>query len=267
MNIDSTLKTKLTAATGVSLIAGVCAILGLLPVVHVVAAALLVALLFGHDKANARYLKVLAWVAVFLVGMFMALYRPEGFSYFNSISVEQLHDNGKPYQQFVNLGKFFGALIIFSWLMMGRISADLLRALTRRNLAIAFTSALGVLALATLILSLPVIPKFSEITIVFMVINLLVTCFSEETFYRLIVQQPSERAFAAVRVQRVFGVVVAAAFFTLTHLSGDLKILAVMAVAGTFYAIVYALTRSVSASILTHFLVNAVHFIFLPYPI
>jgi len=267
MNINPTINTKLTTTFVIWLVAGVCAILGLLPPVHVLCAALLIGLLFMYDTAQATYLKAPAWIGVFVAGIFMALYRPEGFSYWNSISVEQLHDNGKPYQQFVNLGKFFGALIIFCWVMIGSIKSDVRRAMFRRNLGIIFAFALSVLLLATLILDLNLTPKISDLMLLFLLINLVVTCFSEEAFYRLVVQKPSERAFSTVWISRLFGVAVVSTFFALTHFSGDPYILAVMIIAGVFYAVVYALTRSVSAAILTHFLVNALHFIFLPYPL
>lgn len=267
MKISPSINTKLTVSFIILLLAAVCSALGLLPTIHVLGAALLIALLFIYDKVNAIYLKVSAWTGVFLVGVFMALYRPEGFSYWNTISVEQLHENGKPYQQFVNLGKFFGALIIFTWVMHGRAKADFINAFTLRNLAIAISSALAVLLVAAWILKLDIITKFSQVTLVFLVINLAVTCFSEESFYRLVVQRPSENAFANKRVGTIVGVLIASAFFALTHFSNQPKILAVMAIAGTLYATTYALTRSVSATIVTHFSVNALHFIFLTYPI
>lgn len=264
---NSIVKKKLIISSIVWLLAGLSAILGLLPAAHVLGAALLIVFLFCHDAAKATYFRVLTWVAVFAVGIFMALYRPEGFSYFNSISVEQLHEQGKPYRQFVNLGKFFGAVIIFIWVIFGNFKRDIALAATRINLLIAIGSALSILLLAAILLNLSITPKFSHITIVFLAVNLIVTCFSEEAFYRLVVQNPSEKAFSRIWASRIFGVVVASAFFTLTHLSDQLDILAVMIIAGTFYAITYALTRSVSASILTHFSVNALHFMFLPYPI
>lgn len=267
MNTSPSINTKLTISFITLLLAAIFSALGLLPAIHVLSAAFLVALLFMYDKANATYLKVLAWIGVFLVGVFMALYRPDGFSYWNTISVEQLHENGKPYQQFVNLGKFFGALIIFTWVMHGRAKADLVKAFTIRNLAIAISSALTVLLVAAWILELDTITKFSQITIVFLAINLVITCFSEESFYRLVVQRPSEKAFTNKRFGRVFGALIASTFFTLTHFSNQPQVLAVMAIAGTLYATTYALTRSVSAAIVTHFSVNAVHFVFLTYPI
>src|SRR5687768_2471165 len=176
---NSIIRKKLAAACTVWLLAGISALLGLLPVVHVLATALLIVFLLCHIIAKVAYLRVLSWIAVFVVGVFMALYRPEGFSYFNSISVDQLYDQGKPYQQFVNLGKFFGAAIIFIWIMLGSIKEDIVLALTRRNLVIAAGSALGVLLLAMLLLNLGFITKFTKFTIIFLAINLVVTCFSE----------------------------------------------------------------------------------------
>lgn len=266
-NIHTAINKRLTVALAVWLLAGISCLLGLLPLVHVLAAALLIAFLFCHAHAKATYLRILLWLGVFVVGVFVALYRPEGFSYFNSISVDQLHEQGKPYQQFVNLGKFFGAAIIFIWVMLGSVKEDIALALTRKNVLIAAGSALIVLLLAMLLLNLSFIPKFSQFTIIFLVINLIVTCFSEETFYRLVVQHPSEKAFSGIMASRVFGVLVASAFFTLTHLSDQWHVLAVMFIAGIFYAITYALTRSLTSTIFAHFSVNALHFMFLPYPL
>jgi len=258
---------KLFAVFIVWLIAGFTAIFDLLPAIHVLAAALLIAFLCCHSVIQTTYLRAFSWSAVFLIGTFMALYRPEDFSYFNSISTDQLHEQGKPYQQFVNLGKFFGAVILFIWIMLGSVKEDIALALTRKNLLIAGSAVLGILLLAMVIMNLGFIPKLSQFTFIFLIINLVVTCFSEETFYRLVVQRPSEKAFFNLRASRIFGVLVASAFFTLTHVSDQWYVLTVMVIAGTAYAITFALTRSLTSTIFAHFSVNAIHFIFLPYPL
>lgn len=267
MNINPALQTKLTLASILVLMAGLCAFLGLLPLIHVLSAALLVTLLWAHEWTRATPLKVLSWIGILVVGMFMALYRPEGFSYFNSISVEQLHAGGKPFQQFINLGKWFGALIIFCWLMQDTIKTDIRLAVKPKSLIIISTAVATILCLATLILNLQVALKLSYITLIFLAVNLVITCFSEETFYRLVVQKPSEKAFSIPVAGRAFGVLIASTFFTLTHFSPQTDFHVVMALAGTLYAITYALTRSVSASIFVHFFVNALHFMLLTYPL
>jgi membrane protease YdiL (CAAX protease family) len=264
---SSSINKRLSATFSLWLLAGISAIASLLPSIHVPAAALLIALLLLHDTTKANYLRTIAWVGVFVVGVFMALYRPDGFSYFNSISADQLHEQGKPYQQFVNLGKFFGAAIIFTWIMLGSVREDIALSLTRRNLLIAAGSAFSILWAAIILLGLNFTPKFSQLTLVFLLVNLVVTCFSEETFYRLVVQRPSEKMFSKPIVSHIFGIVVASAFFTLTHLSDQLYVSAVMMIAGIFYAVTYSLTRSLGSAIIAHFSVNAVHFILLPYPI
>ncbi|MFN5382224.1 MAG: lysostaphin resistance A-like protein [Alphaproteobacteria bacterium] len=53
--------------------------------------------------------------------------------------------------------------------------------------------------------------------------------------------------------------------FTLMH-SGPISYLIVVFIAGLFYGYAYQLTKRIEASILLHFLVNLIHFLFFTYP-
>lgn len=261
------IRKKLTAVFVVWSLAVAAAVIGFLPVMHIPACALLVVFLICYDFAKPVYLKVISWIGVFGLGLLMALYRPEGFSYFNSISVDQLHEQGKPFQQFINLGKFFAAVIILIWLMLGHIPADIRRASCPRSLLIVIGGTSTVVLSAVFLLDLVFLPKFSQVTLIFLGVNLVITCFAEETFYRLVVQRPTETLLSHPIGSRTLGVLVAGAFFTLTHQADLPYVLVVMMIAGTVYAITYAWTRSLAAAIGVHFSVNALHFMFLPYPI
>lgn len=107
------------------------------------------------------------------------------------------------------------------------------------------------------------LPSFAP---VFLFVNLFFTCVAEEAFFRGLLQERLTRALAH-RPRLIFlPVIVSATLFGLAHLGGGPVYMAVATLAGLGYAGVYAKTRRVEAAVVTHFAVNAMHFIFFTYP-
>lgn len=107
------------------------------------------------------------------------------------------------------------------------------------------------------------LPSFAP---AFLVINLFFTCVAEEAFFRGLIQERLTRGLADRPRLVLLPVVVSAALFGLAHLGGGPLYVAVATLAGLGYAGVYAKTRRVEAAVLTHFAVNATHFMFFTYP-
>ena len=71
---------------------------------------------------------------------------------------------------------------------------------------------------------------------------------------------------AKYRYGATIGLVLAAVLFGLMHYPGGTKYVLLSTVAGIGYGWTYLRTQRIEASILTHFLVNCIHFVFFTYP-
>lgn len=107
-------------------------------------------------------------------------------------------------------------------------------------------------------------PKWPALTPGFLAVNLLFTCVAEEAFFRGLVQEGLHRRFA--RLGPALPVGLSSLLFAAAHLGGGLLQAAIAGLAGLGYALVHARSRRIEAAILTHFAVNAVHFLGFTYP-
>jgi membrane protease YdiL (CAAX protease family) len=108
--------------------------------------------------------------------------------------------------------------------------------------------------------------KWPPFTPAFLAINLLFTCVAEEAFFRGVIQERLSRAGKHRSGLQWMAVLASAVLFGLAHAGGGLPLVTLATIAGLGYAIVYAKTRVIEASVLTHFAVNAIHFVGFSYP-
>ena len=101
---------------------------------------------------------------------------------------------------------------------------------------------------------------------VWMWTNLFFTCVSEEALFRGMIQRHLQRLLNPYRHGARFALGLSAVCFGLAHFAGGFKYVILATVAGWGYGIIFQRTGSIEASILTHFGLNTVHFIFFTYP-
>ncbi|KUJ83053.1 CPBP family intramembrane metalloprotease [Microbulbifer flavimaris] len=109
-------------------------------------------------------------------------------------------------------------------------------------------------------------PKFAGTIMAALAINFLVIAISEEAFFRLIVQRGGEMLLPAVRW---LVAVLVTALFTFLHTgwAASAQALAIVALAGFAYALLWLRTRNFWACVLAHGGVNGMHMLLLPYPL
>lgn len=108
--------------------------------------------------------------------------------------------------------------------------------------------------------------KLSSYTPIFLATNLLFTCVTEEAFFRGFMQEQLTRAMSGWRAGPLLALSVSALLFGIAHVKGGPLFVLLAAIAGLNYGYAYLKTRRIEASILTHFSLNAVHFIAFTYP-
>jgi len=100
----------------------------------------------------------------------------------------------------------------------------------------------------------------------FLAVNLLFTCVTEEAFFRGFILGGLARGLERRRYGTAVAVVVSTVLFGLAHARGGPALVVLAALAGLGYAAAYLRSGRIEGAILTHFALNAVHFVAFTYP-
>ena len=222
-------------------------------------------------RPKGQYAIAIIWLITILVGVAIGIYRPEGFSYPLIFSMDSLHENGKPFDLYLNTGKFLAGYLALLYLF-DKQPYDTAIFNSKRSIILLITGlVLCTIGSAYLLLNLSWYPKVAFFTLTFLVVNLFVTCVAEETFMRLIAQRQIglwvKKISDKKMIIELIPIVVTTFIFVITHSMANPKIVLVYTIAGLAYATVYSLTKRLEISIATHFGVNLIHFSLLTYPI
>lgn len=109
-------------------------------------------------------------------------------------------------------------------------------------------------------------PKWHSLFWIWAASNLLLTCLSEEAFFRGFIQRELFAALEGRTHAHWIAISVSAVLFGLAHIAGGWTYVALAALAGFGYAVVCQRTGRVEMAMLTHFSLNATHFLLFTYP-
>ena len=157
-------------------------------------------------------------------------------------------------------------------LLIGFGSTALLRSAAQWRLALrraAPVIAVNVIAAMLLAVALGFVelqPKWTSLFWSWALANLLLTCLSEEAFFRGFIQQEVGAALSGHRFGDAAAIATSAVLFGIAHLAGGWRYVLLATLAGAGYAIVYRRTRSIEMAMLAHFTLNSVHFLLFTYP-
>lgn len=109
-------------------------------------------------------------------------------------------------------------------------------------------------------------PKWSELAMTWMPINLFLTCVFEEMLFRGLLQRGLQERLRSKAHLRHLPIAVASLLFGLVHAGGGLLLVVAATVAGVGYGVAYDRTKRIEAAVLAHFTLNAAHFFLFTYP-
>jgi len=140
------------------------------------------------------------------------------------------------------------------------------RLILKKTYPIIILTLIAVLSSGVLLHYITVDVKFIPYSLIFLVTNLLFTCVVEEAFFRGFVQEQLARAMACWPVGHYIAALLSALLFGISHIKGGYVLVLLASLAGLFYSHAYLKIKRIEASILTHFSLNAVHFLAFTYP-
>ena len=217
-----------------------------------------------HQKAKPGSIRILLWVAVVISAYFASQYKPDGYQSPIVYSEFRFYPGGEAFTLSVNVAKWVGGCILLYF-----FGATFLRRdhFSFKNIFLVFLTVVAVVLTAYVFTPLIILIKFNEEIFLFLIVNLFVTCFAEELFYRGLMQEQLNRFLPVNRWSLVLVLVSSTLVFSATHYSGENKLFLLYLLVGFYYACCYQLTRSISLTILAHFLVNAIHIVLFNYPL
>lgn len=251
-------------AAVVALVAGVVTLLGI--AVLVALAALLAA---GVRPATPGSIRIVLHVVAAAIVVALQMHVAPGFHNPVVLDAVRFTPDAAPYTQYLNFDKGAAGLLLLT-LVARRAASWRARAhAIATGAAFALAFAVPVLFIGHAVGWFAFAPKMPAATLTWMAINLLFVCVAEDTFCRGFVQQPLADALArwpARRAAMVLPAFVSAAVFGLAHAGGGASYVLLAAVAGTGYALAYARTGCIEASVTAHFVTNSLHFLLFTYP-
>ena len=109
-------------------------------------------------------------------------------------------------------------------------------------------------------------PKFVAYAPIFFTCNLLFTCVTEEAFFRGFIQEQLTNGMKRWKAGPYIAVAIAALLFGIAHAKGGPLLIVLASIAGVGYGYAYLSSKRIEAAILTHFALNALHFVAFTYP-
>lgn len=224
------------------------------------------ALAIGAREASRAWVRVPLLVLTGVAAFLLALHRFPGF--YNPVLAEGIRFSADtpPFSLRANADTAVAGIVLMG-VFCERLSrlADWL-AMLRRVWPVALSTLVVVLGLGWALGYVRPNWKWTPYSAWFLASNLLFTCVTEEAFFRGFILERLARGMARWRGGVLVATVLSSLLFGLAHARGGPLLVALATLAGVHYAVAYLRSRRIEGAILTHFALNAVHFVAFSYP-
>ncbi|WP_167236729.1 CPBP family intramembrane glutamic endopeptidase [Massilia genomosp. 1] len=238
---------------------------GLLSLQAIAAIAVLGALAYAARNCQSGPLQVLLMVAMGCMMLALSMHRFPGFVNPPLVTDLLISAAAKPVTQRLNFDTAAAGLILFALFCVPARSRGQWREVGRHYWIILGTPLL-VLAVGLLVGYVDVDFKLFAYTPLFIALNLLFTCVTEEAFFRGLIQGQLTRALGRWKAGPLIAMCVAALLFGLAHARGGWLFVGLATLAGLGYGYAYLRSQRIETAILTHLALNSIHFLAFTYP-
>lgn len=218
-----------------------------------------------YNKISNGILKFILGIILTCLAIPFLLHKVPGFHNWKVIDAAILKDNAIPFTLYFNFDKQTIGILIIALAGLASISYEKIRQNYLKFLLIIIPGLSFVIFLGFVLHYVKYDPKVGTIVIIWSISNLFFTCVSEEAVFRGFVLKELNKMFK-FRYGEYLAIIISTIPYSLIHYPGGIKYVFLAGVAGLVYGLVYVKTKQIEASILTHFLLNFTHIIFLTYP-
>jgi membrane protease YdiL (CAAX protease family) len=207
-----------------------------------------------------------ALALTFVLALVLAMHAVPGFNNPTSIEGVRFSPDAAPFKQYLNFDKAAVGLLLLVFLCRRCHTWADWKACFALSYPILIATVSSVLLIAYFVGYVHPDFKLPAYTPTFLATNLLFTCVAEEAFFRGFLQEKMAQSFAGFKFGGAVAIIASALLFGLAHVGGGPTLMLLSTLVGLGSACAYARSRRIEASIVTHFTVNAVHFVFFTYP-
>lgn len=224
------------------------------------------ALLLIHYQKNTK-LSLLAGVAAALIGLALGLHVVPGFNNVEFASDITLSASAASFDIWFNWDKSMFGLFVLGIVLQKDLIRRPVDAMTavKSFLPLAFVGIFAIYAIGVLIgySSFDFTP--AAIFLPWALKNIVFTVLAEEAFFRGLVQNELTKRLKCNYSDHL-AVIIGGVIFGIAHFAGGIYYVLLSSLAGILYGYTYKITGRIEAPIITHFLLNAGHFIIFTYP-
>jgi len=224
------------------------------------------ALAFGARASERPWVRIPLLVLTGVCALLLALHRLPGFH--NPVLADhvQVSAGAPAFTLYANFDKAIAGIVLMGVFCTPiRARADW-STMLRRTLPVLAATLVVVLGAGALLGVVRPDVKWLPVTPWFLANNLLITCVTEEAFFRGFLLAGLARGMARWRSGMAVAVTVSTVLFGLAHAPGGPLLVVFATLAGFGYAAAYLRSGRIEGAILTHFALNAVHFVAFTYP-
>jgi membrane protease YdiL (CAAX protease family) len=254
---------------GLAIAVGTAVVLGAMQAPGVLALLLLASLCVGWQRASHRVARGLLLAAIALLSLALALHQVPGFA--NPLLVDQLQVSAASaaVSLYLNLDKTAVGIVLcatFAAPARGRAAWSAVLAAWPVVVATPLIVLLAGYGAGVIAIDPKWFASWFHYAPLFLLTNLLTTCLAEEAFFRALVQGRLADALSHRPDGARIAVAVAALLFGVAHAHGGPALIVLATFAGFGYGLAYQRSGRIEAAILTHFALNATHFLMFTYP-
>jgi len=223
--------------------------------------------IWNFRRVAGGWQRALTFVGAAVMAGLLAVHAMSGFQNPIVLRTVVLSPGALPYTQYVNFDKTLAGVLVLAigWFAPLRSGADWRTAL-RSAAPIAGVTIVVVMAASLALGFVRFDPRWTPAFWVWAPINLLLTCVSEEALFRGFLQREIDQGLTGRPHAASTAVATSALAFGLAHIAGGWLYVLLATLAGTGYALAYQRSGRIEMAILTHFAVNATHFLLFTYP-
>lgn len=216
--------------------------------------------------ARALPIKLISRAVLLFLSALLFVHKLPSFSNWLIVNQYVISPNAIPYTLFLNFDKPLIGLFILGFGTLPLLNANSkYLTLCKTALPIALGGIFVICALSVMMGYVRYDLKFNSLFAIWALNNLIFACIPEEVLFRGFIQRHLSEAWKRYPYGDYTALLLASLIFGIAHLR-TMQYALLATFAGLVYGIVYQKTKSIEASILTHFLLNTVHFIGFTYP-
>jgi membrane protease YdiL (CAAX protease family) len=226
---------------------------------------LFVALAYLTKHAKNRFMRVALLLLTGWMTLALSMHKFPGFANPAIVSDMLISQGAPPFTHHLNFDTTAAGIILFAFFCTPARNREDWMGVWKQYPIIVGTPVI-VLLLGIALSYVSFDPKIVAYTPVYLMCNLLFTCVTEEAFFRGFMQHQLTVGLRNRKYGQYAAMAIAAVLFGVAHVKGGPMLVGFATLAGFGYGYAYLRSQRIEASILTHFTLNAVHFLALTYP-